>query len=63
MTTTAEATCVRPVVLEGREVLLEPLTREHARGLLEAAGGPRETYGYTTVPIDERAMLGYIKPK
>jgi N-acetyltransferase len=53
-------TRVCPVVLEGQHVRLEPLGLDHARALLAAASGPRETYGFTTVPVDEPAMLRYI---
>jgi hypothetical protein len=49
------------VVLEGRHVRLEPLTMDHARALSAAAGGPRDTYGLTTVPLDEPSALGYIE--
>jgi RimJ/RimL family protein N-acetyltransferase len=48
--TEVTATVVTPVVLEGRWVRLEPLTVEHAAALLQAASGPRETYGLTLVP-------------
>jgi RimJ/RimL family protein N-acetyltransferase len=48
------------VVLEGRHVRLEPLGVGHARDLLAAASGPRETYGFTTVPADEPSMAAYI---
>ena len=62
MTLTAERpTRVRPVVLEGRHVRLEPLELGHTGALLAVAGGPRETYGFTTVPADEPAMLRYIE--
>jgi N-acetyltransferase len=62
VTLTAERpTRVRPVVLEGRHVRLEPLELDHAGALLAVAGGPRETYGFTTVPADEPAMLRYIE--
>ena len=47
---TAETTMVRPVILEGRFVRLEPLTEAHADALLAAASGARETYGLTLVP-------------
>jgi RimJ/RimL family protein N-acetyltransferase len=48
-------TAVVPVLLEGRHVRLEPLGLHHARALLAAATGPRDTYGYTPVPatLDE----------
>jgi len=49
------------VILEGRYVRLEPLTRGHARALSAAAGGPRETYALTTVPEGESGALGYIE--
>ena len=62
MTLTAERpTRVRPVVLEGRHVRLEPLELGHAGALLAVAGGPRETYGFTMVPADEPAMIRYIE--
>ena len=51
---------VRPVVLEGRHVRLEPLGLGHARALLAAASGRRESYAFTSVPADESAMDGYI---
>jgi N-acetyltransferase len=38
--------------LEGRLVVLEPLTREHGEGLLAAAGDP-EVWRWTTAPADE----------
>ena len=61
MQATERATLVRPVVLEGRHVRLEPLGVGHARDLLAAASGQRETYGFTTVPADEPSMVGYIE--
>jgi RimJ/RimL family protein N-acetyltransferase len=61
MLATERATLVRPVVLEGRHVRLEPLAVDHTRDLLAAASGPRETYGFTTVPADEPSMVGYIE--
>jgi len=61
MLATGRATLVQPVVLEGRHVRLEPLGVGHARDLLAAASGPRETYGFTTVPADEPSMVGYIE--
>ena len=61
MPATARATVVRPVVLEGRHVRLEPLTVGHAQALLEVATGPRDTYGLTLVPGDEAAMVRYIQ--
>jgi len=62
MTVASETpTRVRPVVLEGRYVRLEPLTRGHARALSAAAGGPRATYALTTVPEGETGAQGYIE--
>ena len=61
MLATERATLVQPVVLEGRHVRLEPLGVGHARDLLAAASGPRQTYGFTTVPADEPSMGGYIE--
>lgn len=62
MTLTAERpTRLRPVVLEGRHVRLEPLELGHAGALLAVACGPRETYGFTAVPADEPAMIRYIE--
>ena len=58
---TERPTRVRPVVLEGLQVRLEPLGLGHAQALLAAASGPRETYAFTTVPADEPAMVGYIE--
>ncbi|HEX6774849.1 MAG TPA: GNAT family protein [Methylomirabilota bacterium] len=62
MTVASETvTRVRPVILEGRYVRLEPLTPGHARALAAAAAGPRETYALTTVPEGEPGTLGYIE--
>jgi RimJ/RimL family protein N-acetyltransferase len=58
---TERASRVQPVVLEGRHVRLEPLAPDHARALLAAASGPRDTYGFTTVPPDEPSTLRYIE--
>lgn len=61
MLTTERVTVVRPVVLEGRHVRLEPLTVGHTQALVEVATGPRETYGLTSVPGDEASMARYIQ--
>jgi N-acetyltransferase len=61
MLATERMTAVRPVVLEGRHVRLEPLGAGHARALLAAATGPRDTYGLTPVPADEPSMARYIE--
>jgi len=58
---TERQTRVRPVVLEGRHVRLEPLALHHARALSAAASGPRETYALTIVPGDEPSTFGYIE--
>jgi RimJ/RimL family protein N-acetyltransferase len=51
---------VRPGVLEGRYVRLEPLTPEHANALAAAAAGSRESYGWTYVPEGVPQAIGYI---
>lgn len=38
------------VTLTGRSVRLEPLSADHVPALVEAAGGPRDTFGFTWVP-------------
>ena len=58
---TERASRVQPVVLDGRRVRLEPLALDHARALLAAGSGPRDTYGFTIVPPDEASMLRYIE--
>lgn len=52
---------VRPVILEGRWVRLEPLARSHAAGLLAAASGSRDTYGFTLVPGTPAETEAYIE--
>src|ERR1700682_1524125 len=61
MLATERAPRVQPVVLEGRHVRLEPLEVGHARDLLAAASGRRETYGFTMVPANEASMVAYIE--
>jgi len=51
---------VTPVTLEGRWVRLEPLGRGHAAGLLAAAAGSRDTYGFATVPATAAETTAYI---
>ena len=51
---------VTPVTLEGRWVRLEPLGRAHAAGLLAAASGSRDTYGFTTVPATGAETAAYV---
>ena len=49
-----------PVILEGSHVRLEPLSMDHVPALLAVGQGPRDTYGFTTVPDTERAMCDYV---
>ncbi|MFJ4846849.1 GNAT family N-acetyltransferase [Streptomyces sp. NPDC088733] len=49
------------VTLQGGHVRLEPLTPDHADGLLRAARESRETYGFTLVPDDPPAMRRYVE--
>jgi len=49
-----------PLTLTGPGVRLEPLSREHVPGLLQAAGESRETYRLTGVPADEPSALDYV---
>jgi N-acetyltransferase len=58
---TPPPTLVVPVALEGRWVRLEPLTAEHAPALLQAASGPRDTYGLTLVPGTVAETAAYIE--
>ncbi len=51
---------VQPVVLEGAHVRLEPLAAAHAKGLAEAASGPRDTYAFTWVPDGIEEVRAYI---
>lgn len=51
---------VTPVTLEGRWVRLEPLGRSHAAGVLAAASGSRDTYGFTLVPGTAAETSAYI---
>jgi RimJ/RimL family protein N-acetyltransferase len=51
---------VTPVTLEGRWVRLEPLSRSHAAGVLAAASGSRDTYGFTLVPGTAAETTAYI---
>jgi len=49
------------VTLEGRHVLLEPLSLNHVPDLVHAAIQPRETFGLTDVPADELDMRRYVE--
>jgi len=60
MTTSAIAG-LDPVKLEGAHVRLEPLSLDHVGALVAAARGPRDTYGFTTVPDTEREMAQYVR--
>ena len=53
-------TVAAPVTLEGRFVRLEPLRVAHIPGLVGAADGSRETYGFTLVPADEAEARAYV---
>ena len=51
-----------PIVLEGRYVRLEPLTRAHVKPLFAAAtSGSRESFGYTSVAATEEAMTRWVE--
>ena len=54
-------TVAEPVTLEGRFVRLEPLTMAHVAGLLAAAAGPQETYGFTLVPQGLAETRAYVE--
>lgn len=51
---------LRPLVLEGSRVRLEPLTAGHAPALARAAAGSRATYGFTLVPEGVASAARYI---
>lgn len=59
MTTVEAQNVVRPVVLEGANVRLEPLAMEHAQALL-AAAADRTHYQWTVVPRHIESMEAYI---
>ena len=50
-----------PVTLEGRHVLLEPLSLNHIPDLIRAANQSRETFAFTDVPAGEPAMRRYVE--
>jgi N-acetyltransferase len=52
---------VVPIVLEGRFVRLEPLRIEHVASVAAAANGPRDTYGWTSVPDGPAETDGYVR--
>jgi RimJ/RimL family protein N-acetyltransferase len=47
--------------LEGRRVLLEPLTLAHVPALVEAASASRDTYRFVDVPDGPEAMASYVQ--
>ena len=49
------------VTLQGRYVLLEPLSLDHIPDLVQAANQSRETFTLTNVPADAAAMRLYIE--
>src|SRR5438034_2921308 len=61
MTAMSAAPPLRAVILEGPHVRLEPLGLHHAGGLLAAASGSRDSYGFTTVPDTEEQVIRYIE--
>ncbi len=52
---------VRPLVLEGTHVRLEPLSWEHLRPLSAIVARHRETYRLTSVPAEAEGMAGYLE--
>ncbi len=49
-----------PLVLEGRFVRLEPLSRDHVPALVEAASAGRANFGWTYVPDGPEEMADYV---
>ena len=49
------------ITLEGRKVLLEPLTLNHIPDLVQAANQSQETFTLTAVPADEAGMRQYVE--
>src|SRR6201996_8653276 len=49
------------VTLEGCRVKLEPLNLSHVSALVRAATEARDTYDFTRVPADDKAMTEYIE--
>jgi RimJ/RimL family protein N-acetyltransferase len=52
---------LRPVVLQGTHVRLEPLGPEHLPPLAALAARHRETYRLTSVPAEARGMSEYLE--
>ena len=49
-----------PVILTGRQVRLEPLTRAHVAGLVAAAAEDPALYRWTVLPLDAAGMTRYV---
>jgi N-acetyltransferase len=49
-----------PLVLTGRHVRLEPLSRAHVPGLVAAAAEDPALYRWTRLPLDVEGMTGYV---
>jgi RimJ/RimL family protein N-acetyltransferase len=49
------------VRLEGKRVLLEPLTLMHVPALVEAASESRDTYAFADVPDGQHEMESYVE--
>jgi N-acetyltransferase len=49
------------LVLQGRHVRLEPLSMEHAEGLVRASSGDAELYKWSAVPRGEDAVRKYVE--
>jgi N-acetyltransferase len=52
---------VGPVTLADDTVALQPLSMDHAAGLMEAVSSRRETYTLTRVPASPEAMHAYVE--
>ncbi len=57
---TATASPIVPVTLEGEHVRLEPLSSGHLEALVSAASEDRSTYQWTFVPDGAAAMKSYV---
>lgn len=55
------ADALAPVILQGAHVRLEPLALAHVPALCRVAGGPRDTYAFTVVPVGEAPMRAYVE--
>jgi len=52
---------LRPILLSDDVVALEPLSMDHAAGLVQAASARRDTYTLTLVPASPEAMRAYVE--